>query len=46
MQIQIAEGEAAEIRGVNIVGNTVYKDKELQKGFRVGQTEMVEILGR
>ena len=37
VQIQIAEGEAAEIRSINIVGNTVYKDKELKKGFESGK---------
>ena len=37
VQIQIAEGEAAEIRNINIVGNTVYKDKELKKEFESGK---------
>ena len=37
VQIQIAEGDAAEIRSINIVGNTVYKDKELKKGFESGK---------
>ena len=36
IEIQIAEGDAAEIRGVNIVGNQVYKDKELKKSFESG----------
>ena len=37
VEIQIAEGEAAEISGINIVGNTVYKDKELKKDFESGK---------
>ena len=37
VQIQIAEGEAAEIRSINIVGNSIYKDKELKKDFESGK---------
>ena len=36
LEIQIAEGKAAKIRGVNIVGNEIYKDKELKKDFQSG----------
>ncbi len=36
LQIQIVEGKAAKIRSVNIVGNEIYKDKELKKGFQSG----------
>lgn len=36
VQIQIAEGKAAKIRSVNIVGNTVYEDKKLKKKFESG----------
>ena len=36
VQIQIAEGKAAKIRNINIVGNTVYKDKKLKKKFESG----------
>ena len=36
VQIQIAEGEAAKISRVNIVGNSVYKDKYLKKQFESG----------
>lgn len=45
VQIQIAEGEAAVIRGVNIVGNTVYKDKELKKGFESGKEKWWKFWG-
>ena len=34
LQIQISEGKAAKIRSVNIVGNEIYKDKELKKEFQ------------
>ena len=36
IEIQISEGEAAEIRGVNIIGNQVYEDKELKESFESG----------
>ena len=36
IEIQIVEGDAAEIRGVNIVGNQVYEDKELKESFESG----------
>ena len=36
VKIQIAEGEAAKIKDINIVGNTVYKDKKLKKKFESG----------
>ena len=36
VKIQIAEGKAAKIKDVNIVGNTVYKDKKLKKKFESG----------
>ena len=36
VQIQIAEGKAAKIRSVNIVGNSVYEDKKLKKKFESG----------
>ncbi len=36
VEIQIAEGKAAKIRSVNIVGNTVYTDKKLKKKFESG----------
>lgn len=38
IEILIAEGEAAEIKDINIVGNTIYQDKELQKDFESGKT--------
>ena len=36
LQIQIAEGKAAKIRDINIVGNTIYTDKKLKKKFVSG----------
>jgi outer membrane protein insertion porin family len=36
VKIQIAEGKAAKIKDVNIVGNTIYKDKKLKKKFESG----------
>lgn len=33
VQIQIAEGKAAKIRNINIVGNSIYEDKKLKKKF-------------
>ena len=45
VEIQIAEGEAAVIRSVNIVGNTVYKDKELKKGFESGKEKWWKFWG-
>jgi outer membrane protein insertion porin family len=36
IKIQISEGKAAKIKDVNIVGNTVYKDKKLKKEFESG----------
>ncbi len=36
LQIQIAEGKAAKIRDINIVGNTIYTDKNLKKKFVSG----------
>ena len=36
LQIQIAEGKAAKIREINIVGNSIYSDKELKKRFVSG----------
>ncbi len=33
VKIQIAEGTAAKIKDVNIVGNSIYKDKKLKKKF-------------
>ena len=38
IQIQIAEGEAAEIKDINIVGNTVYQDEDLKEDFESGRT--------
>ena len=38
IQIRIAEGEAAEIKGINIVGNTVFRDEDLREGFESGRT--------
>lgn len=37
IQILIAEGEAAEIKDINIVGNTIYQDKDLKKEFESGK---------
>lgn len=45
VQIQIAEGKAAVIRSVNIVGNTVYKDKELKKDFESGKEKWWKFWG-
>jgi outer membrane protein insertion porin family len=36
VKIQIAEGKAAKIKDVNIVGNSIYKDKKLKKKFESG----------
>ncbi|MFK8028279.1 MAG: outer membrane protein assembly factor BamA [Gammaproteobacteria bacterium] len=36
VKIQIAEGKAAKIKDVNIVGNTIYKEKKLKKEFESG----------
>lgn len=36
VEIQIAEGKAAKIKSVNIVGNSIYKDKKLKKNFESG----------
>ena len=36
IKIQIAEGKAAKIKEVNIVGNTIYKEKKLKKKFESG----------
>lgn len=36
VKIQIAEGKAAKIKDVNIVGNTIYKEKKLKKKFESG----------
>jgi len=36
VQIQIAEGDAAKIQGINIVGNSIYEDKKLKKKFESG----------
>ena len=36
LEIQIAEGKAAKIRNINIVGNTIYTDKKLKKDFESG----------
>ena len=36
VEIQIAEGKAAKIKNINIVGNTVYEDKKLKKEFESG----------
>ncbi len=36
VQIQIAEGKAAKIKDVNIVGNSIYIDKKLKKKFESG----------
>ncbi|MFK7794430.1 MAG: outer membrane protein assembly factor BamA [Gammaproteobacteria bacterium] len=36
VKIQIAEGKVAKIKDVNIVGNSVYQDKELKKEFESG----------
>ncbi|MDW3095207.1 MAG: outer membrane protein assembly factor BamA [Gammaproteobacteria bacterium] len=36
VQIQIAEGKAAKIKNINIVGNTIYEDKKLKKEFVSG----------
>lgn len=36
LQIQIAEGKAAKIRGINIIGNSIYSDKKLKKDFVSG----------
>lgn len=45
IQIQIFEGEAAEIRNVNIVGNTVYDNKELKKKFESGKKTWYKFWG-
>lgn len=45
VEIQIAEGEAAEIRSVNVVGNTVYSDKELRKGIQSGKKKWWKFWG-
>ncbi len=36
VEIQIAEGKAAKIKDINIVGNTIYKDNKLKKKFESG----------
>lgn len=37
VQIMIAEGEAANIRELNIVGNTAYEEKDLMEDFQSGK---------
>ena len=38
IQIQIAEGDAAEIKDINIVGNKVFRDEDLKEEFQSGKT--------
>lgn len=37
IEILISEGKVAKIKDINIVGNTVFKEKELKKEFESGQ---------
>ena len=38
VEIRIAEGKAAKISDINIVGNTIYTDKKLKKNFESGNS--------
>ncbi|HUB91492.1 MAG TPA: outer membrane protein assembly factor BamA [Dyella sp.] len=41
VDIEIREGKVAKIKEVNIVGNTAFTDKEIEKGFESGTTNLL-----